>query len=66
MPPKIAKPKEIVKKPRPKPKHHIDTVDLTGGKLRRITRKQLERAKKKPVPRRPKKKRKRNQLALMV
>ena len=46
-----------VLKKKPKQKKKIETVDLTGGRLRKITRKQLDRAKKKAVPRRPKKKR---------
>ena len=43
-------------------------IDLTGGRLRRITQKQLDRAKKKQVPRRPKKRRrkKRDSLSLTV
>ena len=52
----------------PKKKKKIETVDLTGGRLRKITQKQLDRAKKKPVPRRPKKRRRkaRQPLGLMV
>ena len=34
-----------------------ETIDLTGGRLRKITQKQLDRAKKKQVPRRQKKRR---------
>ena len=47
----------VIKRKKPKPKKKVETVDLTGGRLRKITRKQLDRAKKKAVPRRPKKKR---------
>ena len=52
----------------PKKKKKIETVDLTGGRLRKITQKQLDRAKKKPVPRRPKKRRRKKvqPLGLMV
>jgi len=52
----------------PKKKKKIEVIDLSGGRLRRITQKQLDQAKKKPVPRRPKKKRrkKRDSLSLTV
>ena len=43
----------------PKKKKKIEVIDLSGGRLRRITQKQLDRAKNKQVPRRPKKRRKR-------
>ena len=52
----------------PHKKKKVETIDLTGGRLRKITQKQLDRAKKKPVPRRPKKRRrkKKGDLGLMV
>ena len=51
----------------PKKKKKIEVIDLSGGRLRRITQKQLDRAKKKQVPRRPKKRRKkRDSLSLTV
>jgi len=51
----------------PKKKKKIEVIDLSGGRLRRITQKQLDRAKKKQVPRRPKKRRKkRDTLSLTV
>ena len=52
----------------PHKKKKPETIDLTGGKLRKITQKQLDRAKKKPVPRRPKKRRRKKKvdLGLMV
>ena len=43
----------------PKKKKKIEVIDLSGGRLRRITQKQLDQAKKKQVPRRPKKRRRR-------
>ena len=49
----------------PKKKKKIEVIDLSGGRLRRITQKQLDRAKQ--VPRRPKKRRKkRDTLSLTV
>ena len=65
LPPQIAKPKVLKKKKKPRPVNPFEPIDLTGGKLRRITQKQLDRAKKKPVPRRQKKRRKRK-MTLMV
>ena len=51
----------------PKKKKKIEVIDLSGGRLRRITQKQLDRAKKKQAPRRPKKRRKkRDSLSLTV
>ena len=51
----------------PKKKKKIEVIDLSGGRLRRITQKQLDRAKKKQAPRRPKKRRKkRDTLSLTV
>ena len=47
------------------PKKKVDTIDLTGGRLRKISQKQLDRAKKKPVPRRAKKKRVRKRKDLL-
>jgi len=48
----------------PKKKKKPETIDLTGGRLKKITQKQLDRAKKKPVPRRPKKRRRKKTLPL--
>ena len=57
--------KRFVIKKKPKPKKKVETIDLTGGRLRKISQKQLDRAKKKPVPRRPKKKRVRKRKDLL-
>ena len=57
--------KGAVIKKGPKPKKKVETIDLTGGRLRKISRKQLDRAKKKPVPRRAKKKRVRKRKDLL-
>ena len=59
------------KKPIPKKKKldfGFGPIDLTGGRLRKVTQKQLDRAKKKPIPRRAKKKRTRRKasMGLMV
>ena len=54
--------KKAPKKKKKPPK--FETIDLTGGRLKKITQKQLDRAKKKPVPRRPKKRRRKKTLPL--
>ena len=69
IPPKIDK--RLKKKPIPKKKKldfGFGPIDLTGGRLRKVTQKQLDRAKKKPIPRRAKKKRTRRKpsMGLMV
>ena len=56
--------KYLKKAPKQKKPPRFETIDLTGGRLKKITQKQLDRAKKKPVPRRPKKRRRKKTLPL--